>query len=467
MMPIWEASSLIGQKKISPLELVEEAIRRTQALGGELNAYVTTLFDEAQQEAKKLEAGRYTGRKSLLYGIPIALKDLFYTKGVLTSAGSELLADFKPDYDATITKRLRGAGAILMGKTNTSEFAFSASGELSFRGPTRNPWNPKLISGGSSGGSAIAVATGMAYMAMGSDTGGSIRIPAALCGVVGFKPSRGLTSLYGVVPASFTLDHTGPLARSVMDIAITMDLITGFDEYDPSPVRYKSGPSEFVEALKGSDDLKGVVVGVPENYFFDKTDEDVEKLVRSAIGELRELGATIKPLTIPYLDIVPETSVVILLSETAQYHQSAFRIQERTSGYNPGIKSRIEHGLTFTAAEYITALQNRDKLTRAWEEACSSADVIAVPSLPMAAYEIGTTEIVLKGQKEPAKFMCDHHTRLANIIGAPALSVPCGLTSKGLPAGLMLMGKAGGDAAVLKAGYVYEKHHPFPPCVPR
>ena len=251
MMSIAEVSSLIKNKKISPVEVVDESLKRTNILQDKLNVYITFLADEARATAKIAEQEiMKDGPKSLLHGIPIALKDLFFTKGILTSAGSQLLADFKQDYNGTITERLHKSGSILMGKTNLHEWAFGPTNEVSYYGPSYNPWDTSRITGGSSGGSAVAVASGMAYMAMGTDTGGSIRIPAALCGVVGFKPTFGLASLYGIVPLSFNLDHPGPLTRSVIDAAITMDIITGYDLKDPCPRRYKGGEHKLCRSFK-------------------------------------------------------------------------------------------------------------------------------------------------------------------------------------------------------------------------
>ena len=259
MMRIEQVSALVESGAVSPVELTEACLTRIEKLGPRLNAYVYLDAGAAREAARQAEAeiaaGRYRGR---LHGIPIALKDLYYTEGIPTTAGSRVLRDFVPAFNGTVVRRLLDAGAVLLGKTNTHEFAFGPTTEESCFGPTRNPWDPRRISGGSSGGSAAAAAAGMAYLAMGTDTGGSVRIPAAMCGVVGFKPSIGLASLHGIVPLSFSLDHPGPLCRSVADAAITMDAITGADANDPCPYAAQSGATRFYEAiLLRQDRLRG------------------------------------------------------------------------------------------------------------------------------------------------------------------------------------------------------------------
>ena len=238
LMTMAEVASLIKAGMISPVEIVEACLQRTESLQGKLNAYVYLMADEAKKAAKRAESEVRKNYKGPLHGIPIALKDLYYTKDIPTTGGSSLMVDFRPDFNGTVVQRLIDAGAIIMGKTNTHEWAFGPTTEESFFGPSRNPWNPKKITGGSSGGSAIAAVTGMAYVAMGSDTGGSVRIPSAMCGTVGFKPTYGLASLHGIIGLSFTLDTPGPLTRSVMDAALAMDAYAGADPLDPCP-----GPS--------------------------------------------------------------------------------------------------------------------------------------------------------------------------------------------------------------------------------
>jgi aspartyl-tRNA(Asn)/glutamyl-tRNA(Gln) amidotransferase subunit A len=459
MLSLAEVSALLKERKVSPVELVDAVLERTAKYQSELNAYITLLDEDARAEARKMESEIVKGQKSPLHGVPIALKDLFYTKGVLTTAGSELLSDFIPEYDGTVTERLKKAGAIIMGKTNTHEWAFGPTTEDSYYGPSKNPWDSTRITGGSSGGSGVAVATGMAYMAMGSDTGGSIRIPSSMCGVVGFKPSFGLVSLYGVVPLSFNLDHPGPLARSVMDAALTMDIIAGYDEKDPCPGSYKGEVPKFAESLKGVDSLKGMVIGVPVNFYFDKTDFEVEKLVREAIKSLEDLGAEIREIEIPALESVPSASTTVLFAEAAYAHKDRFAAH--ADAYRPDVRARLENANRLTAVEYIEALKERERIRSAWENALKEVNVVAAPTLPITAYKIGSSKVVTRGKEEPAREMCVRHTRLANMTGGPAASVPCGFSSEGLPVGLMIMGSNLDDLTVMKVSYAFEKNNPF------
>ena len=460
MMTIAEVSSLIKNKKISPVEVMEKSLKRTNALQDDLNAYITFLPDEAIENAKIAEHEIIkNGPKSPLHGIPIALKDLFYTKGILTSAGSKSLSDFKPDYDSTITERLYKSGAILMGKTNLDEWAFGGTGEDSYYGPCRNPWDTSRIAGGSSGGSAVVVASGMAYMAMGTDAGGSVRIPSALCGVVGFKPTYGLASLYGLISLGFTLSQPGPLTRSVMDVAITMDLITGYDPKDPCRSRYKGKHTNFTEELKGVDNLKGLIIGVPNNFYFDKVDYEIEKLVKNSILALKQLGATMKYINISHLDIVQNVSNIIANSEAACIHKD--KLAAHPDEYKPDVKARLEQGMKYSAIDYITASQKREKIISAWNEALSHVDVVVTPTLPITAFKIGSTTVFTRGKEEPVVGILARHTQFANVTGCPALTVPCGLTPAGLPAGIMIMGRNHDDLTVMKVGYAYEKHNPY------
>lgn len=461
MMTVSQVSSLIRQRKVSPLEVVEEAIAVTNRLQGSLNPYITFLEEDARTQATKLTRDMPRDLEDRpLYGLPVGLKDLFCTKGILTSGASELYADFIPTYDATVTARLRQAGAVIMGKLNMQELACGAAGDLSYYGPMRNPYDPSMISGGSSGGSAIAVATGMNYIAMGSDTGGSIRIPASMCGVVGFKPSHGLLSLYGVMPMSGTMDHAGPLTRSVMDAAITMDALTGFDPLDTSPNSYKGQPTHFAQQLQGVDRLDGFRIGVPENYFFEKTDISVETLVREAIRALEDLGAEVIPVAFDFIDDLPQVSFDLMIAEAAWNYRDA--ITQTPCKITPSIRDRLALGLDVSAVTYLDALERRRQMLLQWERILKQVDMVVCPTLPLTAFPIeGDHQICLRGQQEKAVKMCTHHTRFANVTGIPALTIPVGLAENGLPVGMMLMGTPRDDLGVLKVGYAYERHFPF------
>lgn len=461
MMTISEVSRLIRERKVSPSELVEESIQNSRRLQGSLNAYITFLEDEARTKAAKLTQEMPDDLENRpLYGIPYGLKDLYYTKGVLTTAASRMYAEFRPKHDSTVVSRLEEAGAILIGKENLQELGCGATSTASYYGPVHNPYDPTRIAGGSSGGSAVAVAAGMTYMSMGSDAGGSIRIPASLCGVVGFKPSQGLVSSYGTIDLSQSLSAVGPLTRSVLDAAITMDAITGFDPMDSNPKRYMGKPTCFALQIQNEDRLDGVRIGVPENYFFEKTDETIERLVREAIQRMEELGAKLYPVRFEFLEDLPDVSLKLALSEAAWVYQK--EIMENPAQFSPMVRGRLETGAKISAVNYITAVNRRLKMIEAWKSIMSEVDVVVCPTLPLTAFPIdGDMQVKLRGRAEDGLTMLTYHTRMSNLTYSPALSVPIDLADDGLPAGMMIMGASGDDLTVLKVGHVYEKHFPF------
>jgi aspartyl-tRNA(Asn)/glutamyl-tRNA(Gln) amidotransferase subunit A len=462
MLTLKQASDLVARRQVSPLELVDAALERTDRLQPSLNAYITLLADEVRAEAKRLGDRLATGASpGPLAGIPVALKDLYYTRGIRTTAGSKILRDFVPDFDSAVTEHLRQAGAMLMGKTNTHEFAYGPTAEASFFGPVRNPWDTSRITGGSSGGSGAAVAAGLAYMAMGSDTGGSIRIPASLCGVVGFKPTYGLISLYGVVPLSTSFDHAGPLVRSVMDAAMTMDAIAGYDPRDPNSVaQHPAGYAAALAPVTASEKpLKGLVAGVPLGFFWEKVEPEVEAEVRGAIKTLGELGADLREVTIPGLDEVPGITSVIMGAEAACYHRDY--LANRADDYQPDVRQRLEAAASVEAWKLVLAIAQRKEALERLACAMKGIDVLVMPTEPVPAYKIGTQTLRIKGNTEPAREMLVRHTRLGNMTGGPALSVPCGLVPPGLPCGLQILGKRLDDIKVLKVGYAYEMARPW------
>lgn len=463
MMSMAQVAKRIENKEISPVEVVDACLKRTEELQGELNAFGYQMTERAREAAKIAEAEiAKGGYKGPMHGIPVSLKDLYYTKGITTTGGSKAMLDFIPEYNATIVDRLMDAGAIITGKTNTQEFAFGPTTEESCFGPTRNPWNTKKIPGGSSGGAGAAVASGMSYVGMGTDTGGSVRIPAGMCGVVGFKPSYGMASLYGIIALSWNLDHPGPLTRSVLDAAITMDHITGHDPLDPCTARSTDKATRFAAGLGPGGDLKGRVIGVPENFFFDKTDYDVEKVVRAAIENLKALGAEIRYIAIPSLDLVTNASTTIMFSDAAYLHRDRFA--RHADKYQHGVRLRLEQGGKYSAVEYIQATKEREIIMEEWEKALSGIDAVVAPTCPITAYDIGLPEpweIQTRGKTEPGRPMCTYHTRLSCMTGSPALSVPCGFGGDGMPVGLMIMGRRNDDLGVLRIGHAYEKHFPY------
>jgi aspartyl-tRNA(Asn)/glutamyl-tRNA(Gln) amidotransferase subunit A len=464
MQSVEEVSKQIKAKKVSPVEFTKACLERVKKLDGELNAFVCLTEEIALAQANKAEEEiAKGGYKGPLHGVPIAFKDLFYTKGVATTGSSEVLRDFVPDFNGTIVQRMLDAGGVMIGKTNTHEFAFGPTTEESCFGPTRNPWNTKKITGGSSGGSTVAAVTGMSYITMGSDTGGSVRIPAAMCSAVGFKPSYGLGSLYGIIGLSFNLDHPGPICRSVVDCAIAMDAFTGTDPKDPCPGAIVGAPTRFYEGLDDVGDLKGKVFGIPTNFFFDKTDYEVERVFNEAVENLKKLGADVRYLEVPALDLVTDASTCILFSEAAYTHKPWY--PSRKDKYQAGVAARLDMGLGFSAVQYIQGLKDRERIMAEWENTLKSYDAILAPACPIEAFDIGLGEpwnVVTRGKTEPGKAMATYHTRLANMTGAPAISVPAGLTKNNLPVGLMIMGARNNDLGVLRLARAYEKNVAYP-----
>lgn len=465
-MSMYEVSKLIKEYKVSPVELVDACTKRTEALQDKLFAYITFLGEQAKEDAKAAEAEiMANGPKSPMHGIPIALKDLYYTKGILTTAGSKFFKDFVPEYNATVLDRMLDAGAINMGKTNTHSWAFAAHSESQY-GQSRNPWDPSKIPGGSSGGSGIACSTGMAYVAMGTETGGSIRIPAAFCGCVGYKPTYGFTSQYGIVPLSYSLDHIGPLCRSVMDAAITADIITGFDPNDPCPERYTGAHSNFAQELEGVEGLKGMVIGIPKNFFLDKLSPGIAKVFWDAVGRMKEQGAIIKEIEMPLVERAHEASHVILFSEAAHYHQHRFR--ENPEGFSAMDQSRIKQGLGYTNLQYVEAMLLREKLKRAWIEAAKDVDAVCFPTTANEAFKVGTSHemtnmtVEINGEMENVNEMIGRLVRIGTITGMPAVSVPGGFTDEHMPVGISFYGKNRyRDVDALKVAWAYEKLNPF------
>ena len=462
MAPLYEVAECIREHKVSPTELVDACLEKTRKRQDELYAYTTLLANEAKEQARYCEKRiMKDGPKTPLDGIPIALKDLYYTKGILTTAGSQFFKDFYPEYDSTVVKRLADAGSILMGKTNTHEWAFGAT-SYSWFGQSRNPWNPQKTPGGSSGGSAIAVATGMAYVGMGTDTGGSIRIPSSLCGVVGFKPTYGLTSQYGVVALSYTLDHIGPLCRSVKDCAIVMDHITGYDPLDPCPAAWKGGPTNFASQLLDDESFQRKVIGVPTGYFFDRLDYEVEKLLNCQLDMLKDAGAEVRYIDIPSMNDIYDVCTTLMLPDAAHYHKQRFA--EHPELFDDLGKEMLTNGNSYSAVQHVDAMRRREVMRRDWEAACDTVDVMVSATTPIPAQDVGCNTVETRGGEYPVAKTIGRFSRAGTTLGFPALSVPMGFTPDGLPVGMMFMSKRGNDLAVLKAGWAHEKisNYTFP-----
>ncbi len=451
-LTISEAASLIESKQLSPVELVAAHLERIEQTDERLNSFITLLAEEATEAAAvsetEIQNGGYRGP---LHGIPIGLKDLYYTKGVRTTVGSKIMRDFVPDYDAAVTERFRDAGAILLGKLQMHEFALGATSENPHDGPARNPWDTTRITGGSSGGSGSAVAAGQCMAALGSDTGGSVRIPASACGIVGLKPTFGRVSRVGVFPLANSLDTVGPMTRTVMDTAMVMNAIAGYDERDQSSAN--RADEDFTRLL--NKDISGLRIGVPQDYFYDMIEEEVAAAVRRAAAVLEGLGAQVEECSIPALNDSISISGTILLTEAAEIHLDNLRRQPDDFGSD--VRGRLEEGAMTPAVTYIAAQRARTEFNQAIAEAMKIYDVLLAPTTALGAPKLSENFVDVGGAHEAKLSIMPRLTRPHNICGIPTVSVPCGFTSEGLPIGMQLAARSFEDALALQVAHLYEQ----------
>ena len=469
-LTIHEARTLLDRGEVSSEELTRAMLDRITAIDGRLRAYITVLAESALAQSEAADRRRAQGESRPLLGIPLAIKDVICTSGVKTTCGSRILQNFVPPYDATVVGRLRDAGAILLGKTNTDEFAMGSSTEYSAFFPTGNPWDAERVPGGSSGGSAAAVASGMALGALGSDTGGSIRQPAALCGIVGLKPTYGRVSRYGLVAHGSSLDQIGPLTHDVEDAALLLGTIAGHDRLDSTSLDFPV--PDYVREMKSGNGLKGLRVGVPREYFIEGMEGGVEAAVRAALQVMADAGAKLIEVSLPHTEYCIPVYYLIATAEAssnlARYDGVRYGLRvdgddmwqtffdTREAGFGPEVKRRIMLG-TYTLsagyydAYYVKAQKARTLLRRDFEHAWQQVDVLACPVSPGVAFK--------KGQMvdDPLQmYLMDVFTVSLNLVGMCGISVPCGF-SNDLPVGLQLMGPALGESAILRAAYAYEQ----------
>jgi aspartyl-tRNA(Asn)/glutamyl-tRNA(Gln) amidotransferase subunit A len=441
-----EVASLVRRKEASPVELVEGYLERVEALNPSLNAYISVAADEAMRSARQAEDDVARGRDlGLLHGVPLAIKDLFATRGLRTTGGSKILADWVPEEDAHVVSRLRQAGAILLGKLNMHEWAVGATTINPHFGATANPWDTTRIPGGSSGGSAVAVAAALCAGSLGSDTAGSIREPSSLCGTVGLKPTYGLVSLRGVLPLSWSLDHVGPMTRTVEDAALLMEVIAGYDPQDPSSV--DRPVAKYRDALRG--DVRGLRLGLPRNYFFDEADPEVVAAVRRAASLLEAEGAHVTEIDVPGVERTFAVGLPVLVAEAAAYHEKY--LQERPGDYGEDALALLRGGQAQTAVDYIKAQRARIEFRQGFEALFTRIDILLTPTTPI------TAPTIEQCRTEPPTFALIRCTSPFNLAGLPALSVPCGLSEAGLPIGLQIAGRRFDEATVLRVGAAYEQ----------
>lgn len=455
------AASLLKRKELSPVDLVNASLARIERWNSELYAFLTILAEPARRRAKLAEKEILRGSdRGPLHGIPISLKDNYYTRGIRTTAGSKILSDFVPETDSHVAGRLARAGAILLGKTNLHEFAYGITGENPHYGSSRNPWAPQRISGGSSAGSAVAVATGMGFASMGTDTGGSIRIPSALCGIVGLKPTFGLVDASGVVPLAISFDHAGPIARSVTDACIVLESVAG--KYPKGAVR--PNHQELRESLPARFRL-----GWPKHFFFDRLDDEVRRLVEATAKVFQQLGAEIHEISLPHLATSVDQATAAVVAEASHYHESQGYFPARAQEYGEDVRGHLEFGHKLLAVDYLRALDAKREMEQDFAVAFEKVDAIIAPTSPIPAPPIGKREIPIAGQREtPVRAELLRLTRPANLTGHPAISIPCGFTPEGLPVGLQLIAPHWAEAQLLSIALAYEQstdwhsHHPTP-----
>ena len=453
-------SSAIARRERSPVEVVEAALERIQALNPILNAYITVLADEAMGAARAAEreigAGRYRGS---LHGIPVSVKDLFATCGVPTTSGSRVLADWVPMEDAGVVRRLREAGAVIVAKANMLEFAYAAV-HPDF-GPTKNPWDLTKTASGSSGGSAAAVVAGMDFGSFGSDTAGSIRIPACFCGATGLKPTFGRITRAGMQLLSWSLDHAGPFGRSARDVALLLAAVAGHDPRD----RFSADVPTPEDAATLTENLTGVTIGLVTNFMEGALDAEVRSAMERAVGVLAEAGADIRDLAIPELEHdAVEPVMQILLPEATHLHRAW--LDERRADYSETVLERLHAGREVPAIAYFEALDARDRLRERVAAVHRDVDLLVLPTMPVTATPLDETTVEVKPDEEGLTAL-NRMVAPFNLTGQPALSLPCDFTRSGLPIGLQLVGRPFEEATVLRAGHAFQLrtdyHRRLPP----
>ncbi len=449
-LSIEEASRLLGRREVSSADLVQVTLARIERLNPRVNAFLTVLAEAAMRQARAADRALRSGKpKSALHGIPIALKDNFYTRGIRTTAGSKILGDFVPREDSNVAARLANAGAILLGKTNMHEFAYGITSENPHYGPVHNPWALERISGGSSGGSAAAVAAGMCFASVGTDTGGSVRVPASLCGIVGLKPTYGLVSAAGTVPLAPGFDHVGPLARGAIDACIMLEAIAGkFPRGSPRPDH---------RALRKNRPRR-IRIGWPKEYYFERLDADVRRLVERAVQTLANpLNARVAEVPLSGLANLADSATNVIVAEANYYHESQGYFPARSAEYGDDVRGHLEWGAKLRAADYMRGLEDKREVEAMFEAAFEHVDVIVAPSTPICAPRIGDTAVRVAGERETTvRSELLRMTRPTNVSGHPSISIPCGFTPAGLPVGLQLIGPKWSEAKLLAIALAYE-----------
>ncbi|MDM1768079.1 amidase [Acinetobacter sp. 226-4] len=454
-LSVTELAQHIQTRKISSVDLTKLMLQHAQDCNAEINAYISFRTEKALVEAAQADAEIAQGQyKGIFHGIPMGIKDNIYLGGEVTTMASKIHENFISDDDATVIEKLKAAGAIIIGKLNMHEYAWGITNNSPHFGACHNPWNVEKIPGGSSGGSGAAVAAGMSTITLGTDTAGSIRIPSSACGLVGLKPTHGLVAKYGCFPLAWTLDHIGPMAKTVTDAAAMLKVIAGFDARDPTSKHVEI--PDYVALL--DQDVKGKVIGINEEYFFHQVDHEIENLIRKQLEQLEQRGAIIKTVSIPALKNAEYAELITSLAEAATIHHED--LQKCPDAFGDDIRLLFELGELPTAVEYLQAQQLRRELKQQFTDIFKEIDVLIAPTLPILPPDIGSATAKMNGEDVDLLNHIIRFTGPSNLTGLPALSIPCGLI-EGLPVGLQIIGPAFQEQKVFNIALAIEEQTQF------
>jgi aspartyl-tRNA(Asn)/glutamyl-tRNA(Gln) amidotransferase subunit A len=456
-----EIVAAVKAHEVTARSVVDTALAKAEKFQDQWRSFITITPELAREQAERVDSLLGMGRKLPLAGVPFAVKDLFDVKGVPTTCGSKAFADRKPEVTATAVAKLQAAGAVLIGKLNMHECAFGFTGENPTYGDCKNPWDPKRIAGGSSSGSATAIVLGICPFSLGSDTGGSIRLPSALCNLVGLKPTYGRVSRAGAMPLSWTMDHVGPMARTAAEAALVLEVMAGQDSADQSssarPVpQFSSLLDAPGPAAKQKLPLAGIKIGWPKTWFFDSVAPEVDVAVRAAVEKLVALGAAVVEVELPHLEEVIGAHRAILFPEASSSHQQILR--DNPGAYGDGIRSLLQAGLLLSAVDYLQGQRVRRVVRKAWAKVFAGIDCLVTPSSPILASHFGDQTARLPDGEKPLVRAYLDQTCPFNLTGHPALSMPCGFSQDKLPIGMQLVGKPFADSMILRIAHQYQKN---------
>jgi len=456
MKTISELAPLIEKKEISPVDVAVDIMERIKLFDNEINSYIYVTPEERVIElAKNAETEIVSGNyKGPLHGIPLALKDIFSVEGEVATIGSKIHGDYIAEQDATVVQKLKESGAFFTGKLNLHEYASGGTTLNEHYGACRNPWDTSRIPGGSSGGSGAAVAADLTIASLGTDTGGSIRIPASANGIVGLKPTHGLVSKFGCFPLSWSLDHIGPMTKNVTDAAILLEQIVGFDSQDATSI--KAPKIAYQEALTG--DITGKIIGIEESYFFKEVDNEVAELVRQGIQTLEKMGAKIEIVKAPSLKYAEYAEFMTLFGETALIHKK--NMLERPEDFGPSVRNSFLLANMITSDQYLEAQQIRRMMALDFEEIWSKVDAIVAPTMPIIPFKIGENRVKINGEEFSAHHSLGRLNGPANLLGLPSIAVPCGF-AQDMPIGMQIIGAPLSEATLLNLAYAFEKSNPL------